>query len=667
MIRKELKMKHLSKNEESVFFPSAEKYDEHISFRETKHSRRELSGESEERPKKKKRVLAWEQEEKRKKKHLSKHDLPEELSFPVSSAKSPEEPKEKSSSYRRKTPPFPNPLSSFFPASFLLFFLFSLSPLLQAAPVAGTPRDSNFGNTSGYGNTRIEAQLVVGVKENTQEVHFIRDNNDPRVVTKTYHIKNVDAYEFRDYLRQMVQAKRVGNTALLQQYPSNTASSSGQPPAAATLSAAVPATPVSAQPTFNPPLQLGSNTAVECLKYADGTGLLIVSAEEYRFKDQKNGMGIDSLVKFLDKPQMGAFLGTQTFFYIPKYVPARNLLPLIQNVGMNVTDVTEIWQGADAVTNDPDLNWLLFDVTNYSMYNIEKMLKEYDVPIPQVRLAVTVYEIYDENDEKMGLDFQAWKNNAGVDLFSGGGRFRDNWSAAYGGNMGNTGSERTSFFNFNPKWNSRYIDFLTSIGKAKVVHRGELCIRNNTSAVLDRTTSIFYSDSSQDASGSQISPDLGVNAYKLFSRIVNKLLKDDIPVAKGKQTVAQKSDSFGFSMKIGNASVNLLETHFDLLLSNTSLIGFTSNGVPRISQGNSIQLTISLPHTKDSFVIGGLKKHNIVESSNGIPYLSDIPVLGYLFSTKSKSVKTAELVVVGRCSACFPCNMASADPAALMK
>ncbi|MBP5182699.1 MAG: hypothetical protein J6331_06700, partial [Lentisphaeria bacterium] len=436
---------------------------------------------------------------------------------------------------------------------------------------------------------------------------------------------------------------------------------------AATVSSPVLTTPATAQPGYNPTLQLGSNTAVECLKYVDGTSLLIVSAEEYRFKDQKNGMGIDSLIKFLDKPQMGAFLGTQTFFYIPKYVPARNLLPLIQKVGMNVTDVTEIWQGADAVTNDPDLNWLLFDVTNYSMYNIEKMLKEYDVPIPQVRLAVTVYEIYDEDDEKMGLDFQAWKNNAGVDFFSGGGRFRDNWSAAYGGSMGDTGSERTSFFNFNPKWNSRYIDFLTSIGKAKIVHSGELCIRNNTPASLDRTTAIFYSDSSQDASGSQTSPDLGVNAYKLFSKIVDKLLKDDIPVAKGKQTVARKSDSFGFSMKISNASVNLRETHFDLLLSNSSLIGFTSNGVPRISQNNSVQLTISLPNTKNAFVIGGLKKHNVVESSNGIPYLSDIPVLGYLFSTKSKSVKSAELVVVGKCTPAFPDRLAQADLSALMK
>ena len=104
----------------------------------------------------------------------------------------------------------------------LLFsFLCGISLGLYAAEAAPTPRDSNFGNTGGYDGTRVEAQLLVPVKEDTKVVHFIRDNNDPRVVTKTYLLKHVDAYEFRDYIRQMVQAKRVGNTSMQQQYPMN--------------------------------------------------------------------------------------------------------------------------------------------------------------------------------------------------------------------------------------------------------------------------------------------------------------------------------------------------------------------------------------------------------------------------------------------------------------
>ena len=524
-------------------------------------------------------------------------------------------------------------------------------PVLRAAETPAPPRDSNFGNTDAYGNTRVEVHLQVPVKDEAKVVHFVRDNNDPRVVTKAYLLKHVDAYEIRDYLRQMVQSKRVGNTSLQQIFPMNTTAL----PYAATTSSAELTTPATAQPGYNPPLQLGSNTAVECLKYADGTGLLIISAEEYRFKNHENGMGFDSLVEFLDKPTMGENLGTQTFFYIPKFVPARNLMPMIENVGMNVTDVTEIWQGQDLVAYDPDLNWLVFDVTNYSQPNIEKMLAEYDVPIPEVRLKITVYELYHENDDKIGLDFQAWKNNQGADFFSVGGRYRDNWAATYGGAMGQTGSERTSFYNFNPKWNSRYLDFLTSKGHAKVTYTGELCIRNNTPALLDRKTQIFYVDTSKPAGDATAFPDMGVGPYELLSKLIGREIADnDLPVGKGNRQEVEKFTGFGFTMKVENASVNLAETRFTISLTNSSLIGFESNGTPRISSNSVVSQDVSLPYGRDSFVIGGLRKQEEVKSESGIPILKSIPWIGYLFSTKSTSIKHSELVVLAECEWAAP-------------
>ena len=546
----------------------------------------------------------------------------------------------------------------------MIIALFSGVLLCGAAEVAGTPRDSNFQNTSGYDGTRVEAQLLVPVKEDTKVVHFIRDNNDPRVVTKTYLLKHVDAYEFRDYIRQMVQAKRVGNTSMQQAYPGNavnngsgTGTGIGTQAAAtvaATVSSPMLTTPATAQPGYNPTLQLGSNTAVECLKYVDGTGLLIVSAEEYRFKDHEGGMGIDSIVKFMDKPQMGATYGTQVFFYLPKFVPAKNLMPLIQNVGMNITDVPEIWQGQDLVTYDPDLNWLIFDVSNYSCDNIARMLAKYDVPIPQVRLKIKVVEVTTENDDKMGIDFQSWKNNEGADFFSVGGRMRNNWAALYtGGNMPDRGygSERTSFYNFNPKWNTRYLDFLVSKGKAKVAYTGEMLIRNNTPALLDRSTQIFYIDVSKPVPDATELPDTGVGPYELLSAIINKAIaRDDVPVGKGNQQITTQFTGFGFRMQVTNASVNLNETRFTVTLSNSSLLGFESSGQPRISKSSVVTQDVSLPFGKDSFVIGGVKKQETVESTTGVPWLMDIPYLGYLFSTKSNSVKRSELIVMAECA-----------------
>ena len=494
----------------------------------------------------------------------------------------------------------------------LICFILLLGVSLRGTEHYSAPRDSNYQRTGAYAPTRVEAKLLIPVRENAETLHFVRDNNDPRVITKSYIIKHEDAYEIRDCLWQMVQSKRVGNTALLQQFP--------------------------------------GNTAVECLKYSDGTGILLISAEEYRFSDHAEGMGFDSIVKFLDRPQMGYYFGTQTFFYFPKNVPARNLQTLIQNVGMNVADVTELWQGGDVVAYDPDLNLLIFDTANYTMDIVEKMLQQYDTPIPQVRLKLTVYEFASENDEKMGVDFQAWKNNQGMDFFSGGGRFRNNWSALYsGGTMGNTGSERTGFYNFNPKWNTRYLDFLTARGKGKIVHTGEVLIRNNTPATLQSTQSLFYFEAKV--------PDNEAQLIKFFSALANKVISsNDIPVWKAPAQQSMVKSDFGFSMEIVNASVTQEAVNFTVNLSNTSLVGFNSDGTPRFSESTVTGLNITLPQGMNSFVIGGLRKKSIVKSSSGIPWLKEIPLLGYLFSTETNSLKESQLVVTAECTMDSPEN-----------
>ena len=539
----------------------------------------------------------------------------------------------------------------------LSVFLSAAAGILSSAEIPGVPRDSNFNNTGGYDATRVEARLVVNVRDDTKKIHFIRDNNDPRVVTKTYVLKNTDPYQFRDYLRQIVQSKRVGNTSLQQNYPGNTQ----QTPYQATESSSSLASPA-AQPGYNPAAQLGSNTAVECLKFADGTGLLLVSAEEYRFKDSTNGIGIDTLVATLDNPALGDLnYGYQMFLYMPRFVPARNLMPLIENSGMNISDVSELWQGADLVAYDSGLNWLAFDVANYSCENIAAMLAKFDVPIPQVKLRIKVYELTTENDDRIGLDFQNWKNNEGADFFSVGGRYRNNWTAAYSGGTlvpdRFFGSERTGFFNFNPKWNTRYIDLLASRGKAKIVHSGEICLRNAYSGGFTRYTQLVYVDNSQPVANAQNpqnpgTPDYGTGAYRLLSELAGKVL-GGAPLAVGKgnaQKITVSTAQFGFSMQVNSVAVGLKETQFDITLSNSSLIGFSSNGTPRISDGNTVKQMVSLPHGMDTFVIGGLVKHNIVTSTTGIPYLVDIPWIGkYLFGTTSKSVKQSQLIVVGQC------------------
>ena len=144
---------------------------------------------------------------------------------------------------------------------------------------------------------------------------------------------------------------------------------------------------------------------------------------------------------------------------------------------------------------------------------------------------------------------------------------------------------------------------------------------------------------------------MGVGPYQLLSQVINKVFDkgDPLPVGKGEAQEIKAFTGFGFTMTVNNVSVNLEETRFDVTLSNTSLLGFQSNGAPRVSNGGVVKQTVSLPHGKDTFVIGGLTKQEEVESRTGVPWLMDIPMLGYLFSSVSNSVKHTELVVMAQC------------------
>ena len=300
--------------------------------------------------------------------------------------------------------------------------------------------------TADYGETAVRAEFRFNVKEDTDVVHIIKDNADPDVVTKTYVLKHADPYEIRSYLREIVQTRRVDE----------------------------------------------SDTGVQAIKYNDGTGIVMVSAEDYRFEDAENGQGIDSIIEMLDKPGVASVPGTAVYVYQPKYRSAKELRKMLIAAGANVADdVTENVGGADLIRCDEGLNLLVFNTTQFSRKNIDTVLKEYDRPYPEVRAKITVYELYAENDAKLGIDFQAWKNNDGVDLFSTGGRFMKNFTSDGSALVRRGGWSDTQYFNFNPKWNTKYIDFLTSKGKAKVLHSCELAVRSGVTAEIERTSQVF--------------------------------------------------------------------------------------------------------------------------------------------------------------------------------
>lgn len=574
--------------------------------------------------------------------------------------------------------------------------------------VAGFAQNSkNTSPTPAYGESQVKAWLKVDIDKDTDTVHFIRDNNDPYVITKVYRLKHADAYELRPYLRSAVQSLRVD----------------------------------------------GDETTVECIKYNNGANFVIISAEDFRFAEHSNGMGIDEIVKRLDQPKITSSSGQMRYFYFPSYRNAEQLKEMVDRVGANLkNEPYELTQGKDTVLYDPHLNCLFMYTPPYSKKNIEYMLKQYDLPNPEISLSYAIYEVSAENDGKMGLDFQAWKNNDGVDLLSTGARYRSNWANTLDGGMMTNGSSRTQFLNVNPKWNTKYFDFLTSKGYAKVVTSGNLVVRNNRVGYIERKSGLFnfdyekipdqslgetyqvlegksfvqggasaslstvgdYMFKAYDSSGTQILLDGGGvsstvavkatftvmklnvensnetryylqlkdtdlhftkngankgNEIHAYGFILYKGVDDgsgnysweeqaswkqdnNMVIYKGFKTFTDAS-TYGFSIKI-TPSVCDDATNLGVVMENTSLMGWNSDGSPRISKSNTVDTEVMISHKGNRFVIGGLENKSRVRGVSGLPFLKDLPFVGWIFSTETESTKKSQLVLVAECSVSMP-------------
>lgn len=447
--------------------------------------------------------------------------------------------------------------------------------------------------SSGYGSSSVQAQLRLEVKDGTKAIHFIRDNNDPYVITKAYELKHADPYGLRWYLNAIINAKRVDQ----------------------------------------------NRPSVAALKFNNGRKLLIVSAEAYRFEDDGYGESIDKLVERLDQPGLTASSGRPKFIYFPKINSAATLKKMVSEVGASAIDV-EFDNGVDKLIVDGGLNALFVAAPFWSWKHISNMLAQYDRPIPEIRFRYKVVEIFAENDDKLGLDFQSWKNNDGADFFSVGGRFRNNWASTFGAGVNNSGSSKTEFFNFNPKWNSKYIDFLTSRGKARVLTSGVLNAKNRTTTSINVGSGLFYDDVSQ-----KIEPGNTGSLPEPFAG------KPDVPEAgkleiqKGQQQITKVAEGFRFSLDLVEPVVTASSTTLRLHAESVSLIGWDSKGEPRLNK-SEIETEVQIGNSGKNFVIGGLKKFDVVRGVAGLPLLKDLPLLGWLFSTESESTKKSQIVIL---------------------
>ncbi len=299
----------------------------------------------------------------------------------------------------------------------------------------------------------VEPRLQLIVQPDTKEITYIRDSTNATVVTKAYRLQNADPYEILPYIRNFIGGAR---------YYTGVASA---------------------------------------IVFNDGAKFVLVSAEDYKFNAPAPGtLSVDEVIKKLDLPNMVESSGKPSGTYWPKYRSANDLTQLLALMGLTMSgDTTELIGGNGGLDYDADLGLMYWMGGNpVTIQRFHDMVNIYDRPLPQARVKYTVYELDFENSGAVGFDYQGWKNGPGQDLFSAMYSASNGWnqmsSAPYGMNgvatRAASGLSQTRYVRFSPKWNTKYLDFLTVRGNAKIMTSGSIDVMNRQQATLTVTDRI---------------------------------------------------------------------------------------------------------------------------------------------------------------------------------
>ena len=282
-------------------------------------------------------------------------------------------------------------------------------------------------------------------------------------------------------------------------------------------------------------------------------------------------------------------------------------------------------------------------------------LETLDCPTPQVRMQLTMYEVSMQNDGRLGLDFQAWKNGPGRNLFAVG-AFIENESASTltnttrllpTGLAANTTNAKGANFAMQYDVPSAFFDFLVSRGKAQISAETKVAVLHNNAATLQTTDTIFYHAVTNaqvaDVPNAAYRANVQADGTNWFDGNAPRAVTTDTDTRQALNAGALDARDTGVwvnvTPSIGSELVNL-DINFRII----NHLGFDDEGLPLVARRTS-ETEVKAEDGKE-IVLGGLVHETYLNSTNKIPVLGSIPGLGYLFGGESKNTLKRMVVLV---------------------
>ena len=373
------------------------------------------------------------------------------------------------------------------------------------------------------------------------------------------------------------------------------------------------------------------NSTVEALNYTEGKKQFLLVSTPPAFLPY-----VDDIIKNLDRPggepdKAGSVIdgtGISRFAYLPKH---RSTPTMVAALNAGVKDNSGyVWR--DAVSN-----LIYWKDTPARGQLILAWAKGFDRPAPQVELQFKVYELRNSELDDIGVDYLAWKNGPGLNIFQAG------YESITYQTVEKFLSNMDKFSNFSyggyftaPQFDLSFVRLLSQKGRAKIVSSGTLTVVNNYEVLPAYNVRISpqFQNIAKDAND-RTTVDTGANAD--FSLTVTR------PIicftASGEKDQIYKGDAF--DQTTYNSLTGTVQLAYALTINN---VVERNNRGTELTESNAINSALTF-ELQGEHLLGVFNQTQKVEQTIGIPFLSDIPYLKYLFSTTTNIDSETKLYV----------------------
>jgi len=321
--------------------------------------------------------------------------------------------------------------------------------------------------------------------------------------------------------------------------------------------------------------------------------------------------------------------------YQPKYRSGQGLVNVLVNSVIGTGPAGAVY------AYDQNSNQIYWKDNSSNTPFVFEFLAFIDRPAPQIKFELKLYEVRESTLRDLGIEYLAWKNGPGLNIFQ---TAFDSFSLSSAGSAALTAiSGPVGGFLVAPQFDASFIRMLAQKGKAEVVNSAVLNVSNSDTASYE----IYFNPQLQNIVKSN-NDQTSVTASNLnlpegFNQLYLRIDQPIVNIHYGEsETPYPESETFTVkSYKPGTYSQYPGTVFFAYSIQSATVVERSNTGEELVNT-NRMDSSVLLDLNKE-FILGQWENEQEVEQTIGIPFLSGIPILKYLFSTTTTSIEKSRL------------------------